>query len=716
MPTHLPNDTHNKHLTFMKIMKKIMAATVAIAACGCSPEKQANPLLADFDTPYNIAPFANITIDNYREGMLKGMEEQKAEVAAISDNSETPTFENTIAALDRCGKLLRKVRGTFSPLSSSNSTEEMRALQKEMSPLFSAHNDDIYLNEKLFARVKSVYDSRAALTLTPEQGKILENIYKRFVNSGANLNDEQKARLREINKELSMLQLNFSQNLLHETNNTYVVAENIEELKGLPQANIDAAAKMAADNGQPGKWMFNMQRPSCNPVLQYCENRELREKVYNAYYNRGNRDNSYDSKEICAKIVALRLEKAKLMGYENYAQMVLEERMAKTPEAVYELLDQVWEPAVAKAKEELDDIRAEIRKEGKDFEPAGWDYMYYLDKAKKAKFAVDEQEIRNYMEVNSVMNGIFYVANKLYGITFKEITADVPSYEPTAKAYEVIDRNGTTLAIFYSDQFTREGKNAGAWCTSFRPQSYENGKRIIPVVVNSCNMTPATDNTPALQSIDNVKTMFHEFGHALHNFMRDVQYSSASGVERDFVELPSQINEHWALEPEVLAIYAKHYRTGEVIPMELVEKIQESDKYGQGFATVEYIAASYSDMDLHVLTEIPEGLNVMDFEAEKLAARGIPSQILPRYRMTNFSHTMGGGYTAGYYSYMWAEVLDADAFDAFKETGDIFNSDVADRFRKYVLTPGGIDDGMTMYVNFRGREPKIDALLRNRGL
>ena len=697
-------------------MKQVLAAAVALAACGCGPDKPENPLLGNFDTPHGIAPFPSITIGNYREGMMLGMEEQKAEVEAITNNSEAPTFENTIAALDQCGKLLRKVRGTFSPLSSSNSTEEMRALQKEMSPLFSSHNDDIYLNDKLFARVKAVYDSRESLTLTPEQGKILENIYKRFVNSGANLGEEEKNKLREINKELSMLQLTFSQNLLHETNNTFVTANSIEELKGLPQANIDAAAKMAADNGQPGKWMFNMQRPSCNPVLQYCENRELREKVYKAYYNRGNQENDYDSKEVCARIVTLRLEKARLMGYENYAQMVLEERMAKTPEAVFELLDQVWAPAVAKAKEELDDIRAEIRKEGKNFEPAGWDYMFYLDKAKKAKYSVDEQEIRKYMEESNVMKGIFHVANKLYGITFKEITAEVPAYEPTAKAYEVVDRDGTTLAIFYSDNFPRESKRAGAWCTSFRPQSYENGKRIIPVVVNSCNMTAATDNTPALQSIDNVKTMFHEFGHALHNFMRDVQYSGASGVERDFVELPSQINEHWALEPEVLAVYAKHYQTGEVIPMELVEKIQESDKYGQGFATVEYLAASYSDMDLHVLKEIPESLNVMDFEAEKLAERGIPSQILPRYRMTNFSHTMGGGYTAGYYSYMWAEVLDADAFDAFKETGDIFNPEVAEKFRKYVLTPGGIDDGMTMYMNFRGREPKIDALLRNRGM
>lgn len=699
----------------MKLTNKFLIGFMTIAACGCGQKQSDNPLLNEFTTPYGIAPFEEITIDNYREGILLGMEEQKAEIEAIINNPEEPTFQNTIVAMDQSGKLLRKVRGTFSPLTSSNSTEESRALEKELSPLMSAHSDDINLNEKLFARVKKVYDNRENIKLTPEEKTVLENIYKRFVNSGAELSEAEKEKLRELNQQLSMLELTFSQNLLHETNNTFVVANSLEELKGLPQENIDAAAKMAADNGQPGKWMFNMQRPSCNPVLQYCENRDLRKKVYDAYYNRGNTGNEYDSKEICRQLVTLRLEKAKLMGYNNYAEMVLEDRMAKTPEAVFELLDQVWEPAVAKAKEELDDIRAEIRKEGKNFEPAGWDYMYYLDKAKRAKFSVDEQEIREYMEINNVMKGVFHVATQLYGVTFREITADVPAYEPTAKAYEVIDKDGTVLAIFYSDNYPRESKRAGAWCTSFRGQSYDGEERIIPIVVNSTNMTAPTGDGPALQSIDNVETLFHEFGHALHSFMRDVRYNGAGGVERDFVELPSQINEHWAFEPEVLAVYAKHYKTGEVIPAELVQKIQESAQYGQGFATVEYIAASYSDMDLHVLTEIPENLNVMDFEAAGLAARGIPSQILPRYRMTNFSHTMGGGYTAGYYSYMWAEVLDADAFDAFKETGNIYNQEVATKFRKYVLTPGGIDDGMVMYKNFRGREPKIDALLRNRG-
>ena len=698
----------------MKIKNQFLAAAVAVALCGCAEQqKPANPLFSDFTAPFGIAPFEEITIDHFREGMLKGLEEQKAEIEAIINSTEEPTFENTIKVLDQGGELLRKVRGTFGPLSSGSATDETRALQKELSPIFSAHNDDIYLNQTLFAKVKAVYDNKENLTLTPEEKTVLQNIYDRFVDGGALLSDEQKEELRKLNTELSMLQLQFGQNLTHETNKTFVTVDKVEELDGLPQANIEAAAKMAEANGQPGKYMFNMQRPSCNPVLQYCHNRELREKVYNAYYNRGNTGNEYDNKEISRQIVTLRLKKANLMGYKNYAEMALKDRMAKTPEAVYNLLDQVWEPAVKKAKEELADIRAEIKKEGKNFEPAGWDYMYYLDKAKKTKFAVDEAEISKYLEINNVYQGIFHVANKLYGITFKEITDQVPSFEPTAKCYEVIDKDGTTLAVFYADPFPRDGKGAGAWCTSFRGQSYENGVRIIPHVVNACNMTAGE---PALQTIDNVETLFHEFGHALHSFFRDVQYNGAGGTERDFVELPSQINEHWAFEPEVLNVYAKHHETGEIIPMELVKKIEESAKYGQGFATVEYVAASLADMDLHVLTEIPADLNVMDFEQEKLNARGIPSQIFPRYRMTNFSHTMGGGYTAGYYSYMWAEVLDADAFEAFKETGDIFNQEVADKFRKYVLTPGGIDNGMVMYTNFRGREPQIDALLKNRGL
>ena len=709
-------------------MATIVATTIGLTSC--TQKQHVNPLFSEFDTPYGIAPFSEITIDDYREAMLKGIEEEKAEIQAIIDNPEEPTFANVIAAMDKAGELSERASGTFGPLSSSNSTQEMRDLEKELTPIESEFRDWVNLNTALFNKVKAVYDKHNSMELNPEGGdailtkeerKVLENTYKRFVRGGALLDDEKKEELKKLNLKLSDLQLKFSQNLLHETNETYVTIDNVEDLEGLPQANIDRAAEMAKSIGQEGKYTFNMQRPSCNPVLQYCKNRDVRKKVYDAYYGRGAQDNEYDNRAICSEIVALRLEKAKIMGYKNYSEVALDNRMAKTSDNVYHLLDQIWTPAVEKAKEEIADIKEEIKKDGFDFEPEGWDYMYYSDRAKQAKYNINEEEVSEYLEINNVLQGIFYVANKLYGLTFKEITNDVPSYEPTAKCWQVIDKDGKDLAIFYSDYFPRDGKGAGAWCTSFRGQKYEKNadgvdERKIPLVVNVCNMTLPSSDKPALQTVDNVNTMFHEFGHALHSFMRDVHYSGAGGVERDFVELPSQINEHWAMEPEVLAVYAKHYKTGKIIPAELVKKIEESGKYGQGFATVEYLAASLVDMDLHVLEEVPADLDVLAFEQQKLAERGCPKQIFPRYRVTNFSHTMGGGYTAGYYSYIWAEVLDCDAFEAFVETGDIFNQEVAQKFRQYVLTPGGIDDGMTMYTNFRGAEPNVDALLRNRGL
>ena len=701
-------------------MKKstTIISTVAASAVlfGCASTSSTNPLFEESKNVHGIESFELLTVDHFREAMIEGMKQQRAEIDSIVNNTEEPTFENTVAALDQSGKLLERAEMTFDPLDNSNSTEETQALSTEMSPLLSAHSDDIFMNQALFERVKKVYENMPQV-LTAEQKKLTEEIYKQFERNGANLNDADKETLRKLNQEISTLQVQFSQNLLYETNNTFVVVDKKEELEGLPQANIDRAAEMAKENGQEGKWFFNMQRASCNPVLQYCSNRDLRRRVYEAYYNRGNAGNEHDSNDICSRLVKLRLERAKLMGFENCASQILDTRMAKTPQAVYNLLDQIWAPALEKAKEEINDIREEMKKDGLDCEPEGWDYSYYSDRARKAKYDFDESEASQYLEINNVLKGVFHVATKLYGITFKEVTKEVPSYEPTAQAWEVYDKDGSLLAIFYSDYYPRAGKRAGAWCTHFRSVKYDkNGKRVPPVVVNVCSMTPPSADTPALQSIDNVNTMFHEFGHALHGFMCDVKYNTTQNVERDFVELPSQINEHWAFEPEVLAIYAKHYKTGEVMPAELVKKIEESGKYGQGFATVEYLAASYVDMDLHVLKDVPEKLDVMKFEEEMMAKRGMPRQILPRYRVTNFSHTMGGGYIAGYYSYIWAEVLDADAFDAFKETGDIFNQEVAQKFRKHILTPGGIEDGMTMYKNFRGAEPKIDALLRNRGL
>ncbi len=697
------------------IIYTALAASMALASC-TTKQADVNPLLVPSDNKHGIESFENITIANYREAFNLGIEEQKKEIEAIVNNQEEPTFENTIVALDESGALLTRAQMTFYPLSSSNSNDSTQNFQREMSPVLSAHSDDIFMNPGLFQRVKTVYDGMEQSSLDKEQKKLVENLYKQFERNGANLSEEDQAKLRDLNQKISMLQLEFNENLLAETNESYVVVDSREELDGLSDADIERAAKLAEQAGHAGKWAFNMQRASCNPVLQYCTNRDLRKRVYETYVNRGNQGNDHDSKAICAELVKLRLERANLMGFKTPAAQILDTRMAKTPEAVYALLDQIWTPAVKKAHEELDDIRVEMKKDGLDCEPEAWDYRYYSERARKAKFNFDESLASEYFEINNVLKGVFHVANKLYGLTFNEITKEVPAYEPTAQAWEVKDKDGSLLAIFYSDYYPRDGKRAGAWCTSFRSQQYKDGARVAPVVVNVCSMTPPSDAAPALQSIDNVKTIFHEFGHALHSFLRDVHYTGVGGVERDFVELPSQINEHWAMEPEVLAVYAKHYKTGEVIPQEMVDKIQESGMYGQGFATVEYLAASYVDMDLHYLTEVPADLDVIKFEEKKLAERGIPRQIQPRYRITNFSHTMGGGYTAGYYSYIWAEVLDADGFEAFKETGDIFNQEVADKFRKYVLTPGGIDDGMTMYKNFRGAEPKIDALLKNRGL
>ena len=698
---------------------------IGLASC---QQNRTNPLLSESDAPYGITRYENIVPADYLEATHEAINRQNAAVQSIIDNPEAPTFENTIVPLDRSNLEVNNIMEPYFALSSSNSTDELQAMEAEISQLLSSHSDDVMLNKQLFSRVKHVYDAqqpdgsieRPAL-LTHEQMTVLEHIYKDFMRAGAGLSDEQQTELRDLNLKISALQVQFSQNLLHETNNTYVTVDSREDLVGLPEANIEAAAQMAAAQGQEGKYMFNMQRPSCNPVLQYCQNREVRRQVYEMYYNRGNHGDQWDNKDICRQLVELRLQKARLMGYGNCAEQILERRMARTPEKAVNLLEAVWGPAVEKAHEELADIRQEMLKDGLDCEPEGWDYMFYSSRAKAAKFNIDEEKLSEYFEINNVLKGIFYVANRLYGLTFREITADVPAYEPSAQAWEVSDADGKVIAIFYSDYYPRDGKGAGAWCTNLREQSYEtdaqgNEVRRIPVLVNVCNMTKGATGGPALQNLDNVETMFHEFGHALHFMLHDVHYDAVSQVETDFVELPSQINEHWATEPEVLAYYAKHYETGEVIPAELVQKIDESGKYGQGFATVEFLAAALVDMDLHMLTSVPEDLDVMKFEEEQLAKRGIPRQILPRYRVTNFSHCMGGGYTAGYYCYLWSEVLDSDGFEAFKETGNIFDPETARRFHDYVLVPGSIDDGMTMYKNFRGAEPSIEALLRNRGL
>ena len=699
-----------------------MAAGLAVVLGACNSSKKSdvadaapNPFFTEYTTPFGVPPFDKIEVAHYKPAFEKGMEEQKKEIDAIVNNPEEPTFENTIVALDRSGELLTKVMYAFSGQSSVNTTDEIQALEQELYPVLSAHSDDISLNPALFTRVKVVYDKQASMNLNKEQKKLLEETYKGFVRGGANLDADKQARLRELNEKISVLELTFGQNVLKETNAFKLVVDNKEDLAGLPESLIAAAAETAAADSMEGKWIFTLHNPSVMPLLQYADNRALREKIFKAYINRGNNSNGNDNKNVVKELVAARLDKAKLLGYEDFAAFVLDENMAKNEKNVYNLLDQIWTPALKKAKEELADINAEIKKEGGDFEAEGWDWRYYADKARQAKFNMDENEVRPYLELNHVREGAFYVANKLYGITFTEIK-DIPKPDPDAFAFECKDKDGSSLGVLYMDFYTRPGKGGGAWCGGYRDQSYKDGKKVLPVVTTVFNFSKPAAGQPALLSADEAETVFHEFGHALHGLFADVHYTGVAGVPRDFVELPSQVMEHWVFEPEVLKVYAKHYQTGEVIPQELVDKIVKSSKYGQGFATVEYLAASLLDMDYHTLKEQLSGMDIEAFEAEAMNKRGLIRQIPPRYRTTYFGHTMEGGYTAGYYSYIWAEVLDADAFEAYKETGDIFNPEVASKFRKNVLTPGGIDDAMDMYKNFRGKEPGIEPLLKNRGL
>lgn len=700
--------------------KTLVIAGMALSLMACSGNKEksadaVNPFFTEYATPFGVPPFDEIKLEHYKPAFLKGMEEQAKEIDAIVNVRSMPDFENTIVALDQSGQLLRRVSAVFYGLNSANTSDEMQALSKELSPLLSKHSDDISLNPRLFERVKQVYDNKEKFNLDKEQTKLLEETYQDFVRGGANLDSAKQAKLRQLNSEIAMLQLTFGQNMLKETNAFQLVIDKKEDLAGLPESLIANAAAAAKAAGMEGKWLFTLHNPSVMPFLQYADNRALREKIFKGYINRGNNNNDADNNEVVKTLLQKRLEKAQLMGYEDYASFVLEDRMAKTSANVYNLLDEVWAPASKQAKAELADIQNEIKKEGNSFEAEGWDWRYYFEKAKKAKFNLDENQIRPYLPLNQVREGAFYVANKLYGITFTQLK-DMPLPHPDALCFECKDKDGTHLGVLYMDFFPRASKRGGAWCGSYRSQTYADGKRQGPVVTIVCNFTQPAAGEPALLSADEAATLFHEFGHGLHNLFKDVHYYGVSGVPRDFVELPSQIMEHWVFEPEVLKVYAKHYKTGEVIPAELIEKLDKSGKYGQGFATTEYLAASLLDMDYHVLKEIPADFDVMAFEQQTLGKRGLLKQIPSRYRTTYFNHTMGGGYTAGYYSYIWAEVLDADAFQAFKETGDIFNQDLAQKFRTYILTPGGIDDAMDMYKNFRGKEPGTDALLKNRGL
>lgn len=699
-------------------MKKIlMIATIIVLAFSACKQKTENPLLADWKTPFEVPPFDKIDTSHYLPAFEEAMKQHGQEIDAIANNPQEPNFENTILAFDKSGKLLQKVSSVFYNLLEANTNDRMQQIAEAISPRLSKHQDDIYMNANLFARIKAVYDKRKAMNLDSLQIRTVEKYYNDFVRSGANLDSTGQNRLRQINEKLSLLSLQFGNNVLNETNKNFILTiDKKEDLAGLPQTSIDAAAEEAKARGMEGKWVFTLAKPSLIPFLQYSERRNLREKIYKAYYMRGDNNNENDNKDIIKQIISLRAEKASLLGFKNWAAYVISENMAQTPERVDEFLMNLWNAALPVARKEAAEMQAMIDAEGGNFKLESWDWWFYAEKIRKSKYDLDENQLKPYFTLNNVRDGMFSVAHKLYGITFEKRN-DLPIYHPEVETYEVKEAHGDHLGILYLDYYPRNEKRGGAWCTDFRPAGWENGKKITPVISIVCNFTKPTANTPALLSWDETLTLFHEFGHALHGLFTEGKYSRIAGVvPRDFVELPSQVMENWAAEPEVLKTYAKHYQTDDAISDEMIHKIVNSTHFNQGFETVEYLAASILDMNYHELTTENSTIEPNAFEKASMDKIGLIKEIIPRYRSTYFQHIFSGGYSAGYYVYIWAAVLDADAFDAFKQSGDLFNKDLATKFRKYCLAGGGDDDAMKQYVRFRGKEPSIEPLLKKRGL
>lgn len=693
-------------------MSKLLLTAMMLLTAGFTIQT-GNPLLEEWKTPFETPPFNSIRNEHYLPAFEAGMKAEMAEIAAIADDPEKPTFRNTIGALEKSGRLLERVSNVFGALNEANTSEELQNISQTVEPLLTKHRDDISLNPRLFARIRELYDTRDALGLDDEERTLLDNYYKNFVRSGANLGEEDKAKLRAVNEELSNLYLKFRQNHLNQTNAVALVIDRPEDLAGLPEDVVKAAAAAAKAKGMDGKWAFTLQKPSFIPFLQYSTKRNLREVVYKAYVNRGNNGDQHDNKRIIAAIAALRVKRSNLLGYATYADFVLERNMAKKPENVYKFLNDLWTPALKRAKAEVADMQAIVDREGGGFRIAGWDWWHYAEKVKKEKYDLDESMLRPYFRMEGVRKGAFDVAEKLYGIRFVPRT-DIQPYAGDVEVFEVKEADGRHLGIFYTDYYPRDGKRAGAWSDGFRSQSNIDGKFITPLVFNVGNFSKPTADKPSLMSVDEVQTLFHELGHALNSLFGNTVYSGSRRTPRDFVELPSQIMENWAMDPEVLRSYAVHYETGEPIPQALVDRLQKARTFNQGFETVEYLAASFLDMDWHMLAD-PAEREAAAFENESLAKIGLIEEIAPRYTSTNFSHIFSdGGYAAGYYSYVWAEVLDADAFQAFREKG-LFDRELAASFRTNILSRGSTDM-MAQYVRFRGAEPKVDALLKRRGL
>ena len=677
--------------------------------------KTMNPFFENYKTHYKVPPFDQIRNEHFKPAIQKGIDDQSKEIKTIANNRDETTFDNTILAMEKSGDLLYRANTVFSNLNSANTNTVLQDIAREISPQLTAHHDNIYLNDKLFKRVKAIWDKKESMSLNDEQQMLLKKIYNRFVRGGANLSEKDKQQFRAINSDLSLSTLKYGQNVLAETNSYELVITNPKELIGLPKDLVNQAAADAESRGKKGKWVFTLSNSSVMPFLQYSGVRELRQKIWNAYQMRGNNNNEYDNKELAVKIANLRSERARLLGYKSHADYGLEESMAKTPDKVIELLSDLWQPALENAKIEAADIQKMMLKEGIKDKVQPYDWRFYTEKIRNERFNLDEQELKPYFSLENVRKGVFKVTENLYGLKFKQLS-DVPKYHEDVTVWEVTEANGTHVGVLYMDFHPRDSKRGGAWMTSYRSQSSENGKRNAPVISIVCNFTKPGKDAPALLTFDEVTTFFHEFGHALHGLLSDVSYKTLSGtsVSRDFVELPSQVMENWAAEPEVLKMYAKHYKTGEIIPNSLIEKLQKTATFDQGFATTEYLAASFLDMAYHS-QEKEITVDAMAFETDAMKRLGLIDAIIPRYRSTYFTHIFSGGYSAGYYSYIWSGVLDSDAFDAFKTT-KLFNPELAASFRKNILERGGTEEPMVLYKKFRGSEPSVQPLLRKRGL
>ena len=702
-------------------IRKVITFLFIILITFSSIQAMENPFYKNYKTQFEIPPFSEIEEKHFMPAYFKGMEEHNNEIEQIIQNTEKPSFENVIIAMERSGELLDKVNAVFFNLSGSATNKKLQEIEKEISPKLSQHYDSISLNPYIFKKVSLLWEDVDNLNLSQEERKILEETYKRFIRSGALLKGSDKDRYADINQEISKLSVQFSQNLLAETNNFEIILGK-DDLKGLPGDIINLAKeeadnkfKKTSDKKYANKYIFTSHRSSMYPFLTYSERRDLREKLYTGYIMRGDNDNEYDNKNITSKIASLRVEKANILGFETHAHYVLDNTMAKTPEAVYELLNQLWEPALSRAKNELQELQKFVNEEGQNFKIASWDWWYYSEKVRKDKYNIDEEELKNFFTLDNTIDGIFKTANKLFGLTFEE-KFDIELYHPDARVWQVKDKNGSHLGLYIGDYYTRSSKRGGAWMSTFKDQSNFDGRER-PIVINVCNFPPPSKDKPSLLSFEHVTTLFHEFGHGLHGLLTNTHYRSLSGtsVSRDFVEFPSQVLEHWASEPELLKSYAKHYKTGEVISDELIDKMKNASKFNQGFANTEYLAATYLDMDWHSLvsTDIQD---TNDFERKSLEKIGLIDEIVSRYRTTYFQHIFTSSYSAGYYSYIWAAVLDSDAFAAFKESGDIYNQDLANKYREYILEKGGTENPMELYQKFRGSNPNIGPLLEDRGL